>query len=259
AALGMMLGMFLLFRAAGAMSAGNQFAVVAGGSMALVAFFVLLYVLSYLSSSFVEIVINTSYNIDKAHDWPDADWRERLFCFVRLIYWGTFAGLIAAGIAELCAQTQPDLLAPVFAGVECVVFPIVLLSALEADSIIWPVSGAILSSLVRCWYAWLGFYLIVGGLHAAYEWGIYQLYDRSQLAAALVSGPLMATLAFIDARLLGRLTWLILRKHNASDPRYAARAKANELRSAEQKAAEQKQKKARKRPVDTGVKFDDIE
>src|SRR5207253_2033550 len=154
---------------------GSDSGVVGGVCMGLVAFFVLIYVFSYLSSCFVEIVINTTYNVDKAYDWPDADWRERLFCFLRLLYWGIFAGFVAAGIAGLCSGGSPELFAAVFAGVECFLFPIVLLSALEADSIIWPVSGPILASLARSWYAWLGFYLIVGALHGAYEWGIYRL------------------------------------------------------------------------------------
>ncbi len=88
-----------------------------------------------------------------------------------------------------------------------VLFPIVLSSALEADSFLLPVSAPILNSLVRCWWGWAVFYgltlplaiLAVAGL----AWGI----SVSPMAALMLAGPVFAALALIYARLLGRLIW----------------------------------------------------
>src|SRR5206468_879767 len=101
---------------------------------------------------------------------------------------------------------------PVFAAFLLVSFPLLLLSALEADSYIWPFSGEIFGSLRPLLRGWIAFYFL-SGLLAAVAWiATIMMFEPLQYSTPLVAGPLWATAFFIYARLLGRLAWLILKQ-----------------------------------------------
>ncbi len=190
---------------------GSQPGVLMAGSLGLGAFWATLLSLSYLAASLFDITVNAAYNSDKAHDWPNADWRERIWYLLRVCFLLALAGVPAFGIAQL-SSLAGNFFWPAFAAVEFVLFPVLLLSALEADSLFWPVSEPILGSLLRVGYGWGVFYLLSALLLAGCLLLTVVTFRSLTLLCPLVAGPVLAAAIFIYARLLGRLTWLILRK-----------------------------------------------
>jgi hypothetical protein len=91
-------------------------------------------------------------------------------------------------------------------------YPIALMSALEANSIWVPLTLPVLMSLLRWWWAWLTFYLLAGllaaGLAAVFLFSVASSQDLLQL----VLGPLTAAAALVYFRLLGRLAWRMTTK-----------------------------------------------
>ena len=103
-----------------------------------------------------------------------------------------------------------DVALPLLA-LEFFAFPVLLLSALEQDSML-PISRPVLSSLVRVLDGWLVFYLL-----SALVWGVCGAalafgFRNSAAVSALVSGPLLASGILIYGRLIGRLGWLIVKR-----------------------------------------------
>ncbi len=131
---------------------------------------------------------------------------------LRLGYLAGLTALPAAGIALLASMADESLLIPVLAVCEFLLFPILLLAVLESDSLIWPISAPIFSSLVRVARGWIVFYLISGLMLGGCAWITIIAFSRLGLLTPLAVGPLWAAAIFIYGRLLGRLTWLILRK-----------------------------------------------
>jgi hypothetical protein len=62
------------------------------GVFALVGLLFLLFSVSYVTSCFVDITVNAAHNIDKAHDWPNPDYRDRLMFLVRIVWVATLSG-----------------------------------------------------------------------------------------------------------------------------------------------------------------------
>ena len=89
-----------------AFAVGGEMGVVSAACFALVAFMVGLFACSYGAACMVDIIVNTAYNNDKAADWPDKDWRERLMVFVRVGYLLVWSIVPAAAIASLVSQTS---------------------------------------------------------------------------------------------------------------------------------------------------------
>jgi len=192
-----------------------------GGVFALVAFLFLLFSLSYLTSCFVDITVNTAHNIDKAYDWPNPDYRERLLFLVRVFWVATIAGTIAAAIAGVCSLAS-EVLYPIFFVVLWLLFPILLLAGLEADSLFWPVSKPIFRSVRNAWRAWLFFYLISASLGAGCGLLAWALFAYSPLLMPLIAGPMCAAAIFVYGRLLGRLAWFILHKADSQQQKNTA-------------------------------------
>ena len=178
-----------------------------------------LFALSYGAACFVDIIVNTAYNTDKAADWPDIDWRERLIIFVRMIYLLALAIVPAAAIAKILSVTPLGVgrFSAIFVAGTFLLFPIVLLSSMEADSI-WPLSLPTWRSLKTAWPGWAVFYaaamvliMVVLAINAA-------AMAAFGVLAPLIACPVGAAALFSYARLLGRLAWFI-RQAEAEDPR----------------------------------------
>ncbi len=86
-------------------------------------------------------------------------------------------------------------------------FPLLLLSAMESDSYIMPVSGPVLRTLWTYGHGWLAFYLLSTAILAlavaAFVFGL----PEAPIATCIAMGPVLAAALLIYARLLGRLAW----------------------------------------------------
>jgi hypothetical protein len=199
------------------------------GVFALVGLLFLLFSVSYVTSCFVDIAVNAAHNIDKAHDWPNPDYRDRLMFLVRVVWVATLSGTAASGVTLICALAG-EALYIVFFPVFGVLFPILLLAGLEADSLFWPVSKPIFQSVKVAWRAWLSFYLIAGAMWTACGLLTWVLAGTSPLLMPIVMGPIWAAAIFIYGRLLGRLAWFILHKVDLSDKKKPDRRAAEQDR-----------------------------
>src|SRR5262249_13425339 len=186
---------------------GGPFGGVSAGCFGAGALFIAILTFSYLSGCLLDIVTNSAYNMDKAHDWPDSNWGNRVFLLVRMIFLLAIVGLPAAGIGWLGSLSDPS--GWLFAAPHAfLIFPVLLLSSLEADSLVAPVSKPILRSLVFLPHAWLSFYILAAVLTVAVGYATWELFWRSPMIMPLVAAPATAAAIFIYARLLGRLAWL---------------------------------------------------
>ena len=87
-------------------------------------------------------------------------------------------------------------------------FPVLLLSAMESDSYLVPISPPVLRSLGSNPGAWFGFYIVSGILLAAASAvAIEGLKYFSP--GLLLAGPLLGAVGLIYCRLLGRLAWKV--------------------------------------------------
>jgi hypothetical protein len=92
-------------------------------------------------------------------------------------------------------------------GSAIVLFPILLLSAMERDSLFVPFSGPILRSLGTLWWGWMLFYLITTPLVVGWLALTGYLLVTAFYGTPFLSGPLLATIILVYARLLGRVAW----------------------------------------------------
>ncbi|MBI3862170.1 MAG: hypothetical protein HY290_09775 [Planctomycetia bacterium] len=169
------------------------------------------FTVSYSSACSLHVLESTAAGLDQIEAWPEPNWRDWM---AEMMYLGWIAAIPAAisyGVALLAATKG----VPVFITVPSVLFviyPISLLSALEANSIWVPLTLPIVKSLFRWWWCWLLFYglagLVIGGLVAGATYLIVSSLDGFLLAL----GPLLAAAPLIYFRLLGRLAWRMTTK-----------------------------------------------
>jgi hypothetical protein len=86
-------------------------------------------------------------------------------------------------------------------------FPILLLSAMEVDSYIVPYSPPVLRTLGYYFHGWLMFYLLTIGMAAAWFAAFDLAFPRAPYLTVFFSGPAIAAMMLIYARLLGRVAW----------------------------------------------------
>ncbi len=150
------------------------------------------------------ILEETAYGADAVQNWPGFDWKGWMLTFL-------FAGLIlgealAAGYLLAIPRLFGGNWLPAL-GIAFLLYPIFLLSCLENDSPMVPIAMPVLRSFKTVWWCWglLYFYsaiMLVGWVVVAFIGLRVQPY-----LSVLVTGPLMAIMLMIYARLLGRLTW----------------------------------------------------
>lgn len=209
--LGSMVFSFVALYSAAALNSGGMYGGVAGGLFGMVAIMIFFFIASYGAACFLDIVINTAYNLDKADDWPDPDWRERLWQLWRVGYLFALSAVIAAGVGLLLpwASNAQRLL---FFTTVVLVFPILVLSALEANSFLMPFSTRVLASLATSAGAWVVFYAVSATMLAAWGLAVPKIYAKFGGLSLLVACPLEAALVFTYGRLIGRLAWCIIRQ-----------------------------------------------
>ncbi len=165
---------------------------------------------SYAAACFLAIVQDTGSGSGEIHNWPEGDWRERVaplaYLSVQILFTGAAASVVAIAVGALVGQIGAAIAIAVTVPL---LFPLFLLSAMEADSPLMPYSPVMVRSLWRSLGGWLTVYLeslglltLVGGLLAA---GLIW----APMLAIVVASPLLTTAVFVVARLYGRLAWRI--------------------------------------------------
>jgi DNA-directed RNA polymerase subunit RPC12/RpoP len=192
-------------------------AVVAIGFMVLPIAWLSIWTGSYVASCLLAIVQDTAAGNDLI-SWPDETWRDRFWKLLYVSYLIVIASLVGAGVGWLVEWRSgwfwPPLVITAF-----VLFPIMLLSTLERDSIWFVLSPAILKSLFVVMWGWLMFYsfAVVLSVSAALPVGV-GFYFRHPFIAALFAAPLASAMILIYARLLGRLAWKITERLEPPSP-----------------------------------------
>jgi hypothetical protein len=165
---------------------------------------------SYGSACFIAIIENTAYHLDKDGRWPDSDFGEWLYYFLRLIYLVSLAALVALPVAWFIRQTDWTAALIVTAVIVYLSFPVMLLAALESNSPLRPISLPIMLSLGSDWRAWLGFYMASGLLWTAGFFAAIFITLELPFLPLYFTAMLAAVAWFSYARLMGRLASYIM-------------------------------------------------
>jgi len=188
-----------------------------------------LWTISYASACFLVIVQDTGSGNDEVTNWYEGDWRERLGPMAYTLLQLALAAAAAALIGLLVGRAAGPVWGRVVSlSLTALVFPVLLLSALEADQPLKPYSPVILRSLLKLWTAWAVVYIegavvlsvTLAATIAAVFWNPF--------LGALVACPLGATALFIAARLIGRLAWRIGEEETAAAKKKKRKKKAQQ-------------------------------
>jgi predicted Zn finger-like uncharacterized protein len=157
-------------------------------------------VLSFAAASCHAAIQDTADGHDAPLEDTLPDWDHWVFTFVSwLSLWAAAAAIgyplsLAIGpVAFLITST--------------LVFPVFLLSAMECESYIVPYSPPVLRTLGYYFHGWLAFQLITVLLFAGWIVAFDFAFPQAPYLTAFLSGPALATIMLIYARLLGRLAW----------------------------------------------------
>ena len=168
---------------------------------------------SYAAACGLCVLESTAAGLDRIEGWPDPNWKEWM---AHLIYVG-WIGAIPMGVSYglgVLANFQGISLALSMPLAFVLIYPISLMSALEANSIWVPLTPSILGSLIKWWWCWLMFYLLSGLI----AWGLVAVavfaVGSSNDIVLVTLGPLIAAAVLIYARLLGRLGWRMTTTHS---------------------------------------------
>lgn len=171
--------------------------------------------LAYAASCSFSIIQDTASGSKIVDGWPDGGFRDWIMDFWVALYVVAISGFIAF-VASHPVGFILGLVFPNLAGMHThlfvmhgLLFPIAFLGALDADSIWLPFSGTITRSLVRIPQWWLLFYLILAAMWGAAAAAVFPLLVFSSAAGVIVGGPVLGSVLWISARLLGRLAWKI--------------------------------------------------
>ena len=155
----------------------------------------------------VAIVRDTSYGRETTESWPSLLALEGFVETICVVFAWIIAAVPGAMVGWFWRETDAaSAWAVLLSGI--VFFPIVLLSMLEADSPLKPLSWRVWRSVFRAWRAWAAFYLLTLAIVA-----IAVVLSASAAAiggltlGAVVSDAVLAVVWLIYFRLLGRLAW----------------------------------------------------
>jgi DNA-directed RNA polymerase subunit RPC12/RpoP len=189
--------------------AGGGMSMIAGVSLAFFGLAVLwlsIWTFSYAAHCMVAILEDTSAGADEILSWPESDWRDWMWRFLQMLYLASVAIAVGFGISQL-AGLWLEQTGVIWAGGVFVIFPILLLSSVDAGSPFIPLSKRVRRSLFRCTGGWLTMYLLSGLMWAAAIGICYALWELQPFLLPIVGGPVLAAVLLVYARLLGRLAW----------------------------------------------------
>ena len=168
---------------------------------------------SYAAACGLCVLESTAGGLDRIEGWPDPNWKDWMTQLIYVAWIGAIPLAVSYGLAVL-GETQGISMVWTMPIAFFVIYPISLMSALEANSIWVPLTKSILGSLAKWWWCWLIFYLVSGllatGIIAAAAFAI----DSSSDIVFLGLGPLLPAALLIYFRLLGRLGWRMTTTHS---------------------------------------------
>lgn len=164
---------------------------------------------SYAAACGMAILQDTAAGNDRVTEWPEPNWRE----WAVQLFYVAFVLLVTAVLAYAAGRAALLLDGPFWTSclaVAFLLFPLLLLSALETGSVFLPVSGPVLRSLLRLWRAWPVFYGLTAALWSAWAAAVVvSLQSLGGAVTVLWAAPVLTAVLFISARLMGRLAWSI--------------------------------------------------
>jgi hypothetical protein len=172
---------------------------------------VTLLTVAYSAACFTPTVVDTAAGNLHVESWPEPVPKEWALDLIYLSFLGLGAAVVGYGIGTLAGLFSDW---GVTAGVlgAFLAFPVIMLSALEANSAFVPLTIPILRTFITGWWAWLLFYILTGLMWGGLLFGGALLFLWF-LPAVVALGPVVPTVLLIYARLLGRLGWRISWQH----------------------------------------------
>ena len=157
---------------------------------------------------FVAIITESAGGADELHDPPG--WMALDYAETGFIVLATMLSALPAGLAMKAAVGIPEEQRfALAAAIWLIVFPFIVLSALEQGTMFAIFSPRIAASLFRCFIPWATFY-IVSALAVAAAGGLtYFLLSRANLLALFPIPWLAVAIILLYMRLIGRLGWWI--------------------------------------------------
>ncbi len=205
----MLFGLITVVAIGGLLSGSAQGAIAAGAAV-LVLVWVGLLTFSYAAACLFSVVDMTTYNYDLDEDWPEPDWRERVWPLAWVL-WLMFLANVPGFVAAYASGATLGAIWSLQVVAVAILFPFLLLSSLEADSFFIPLSPPIARSLLSEGLSWLGFYALTMCLIAGWSFLTVEGFFESPYLAIIVTAPVFGALVLIYARLVGRLAWKIMR------------------------------------------------
>jgi hypothetical protein len=184
---------------------------------------VILFALSYLSGCLLAIIQETASGSREVTEWPRGDWRDYLMSLGYPV--GAFVLTALVGAAAHWAALRQSWAVPLTVGL--LFYPFFLLSMLESGSMLGFVSRLVARTYLDLWWGWLLVYAFSVAMFGG--WLIWALwfFPEEPFFVAGISGPILAALLFIYARLLGRLAWWAHEAGVAKSLRKAKRSAAS--------------------------------
>ena len=191
--------------------------VIANGYLIAVPFFALPAVLlvlwtgSFAVSGALTVLEDTAAGNDVIPHWNDGGWGDWLGDSYGPVFLAAATWTACFPIAKVAAVWSAAVYWPTFLATFVFLFPIVLLSTLQAGSYTVPFTGTVLKSLVTKFRTWLVYYLVAGAVAAVYVGPLaVGLYHGWWFLTLILTGPLLSSVMLIEARLLGRLGWRVV-------------------------------------------------
>lgn len=203
--------------------AGSPYGTMGGATLAffaLPAIWITLWTLSYAAACWTVVVIDTAAGNRRIHNWLEQNWREWI---LQLTYVGYIASLTlaAAHVLGKIVELLGGRYGWGFGPAAFLLFPIILLSSMQAVSLWIPLTVPILASLRGRIGGWPAFY----GLSAILVFGWLTLWlaalSWNATLTLCAAGPAWSAVTLIHGRLLGRLGWVISRSESKRPAREA--------------------------------------
>ena len=174
--------------------------------------FVPFVVLAAVGTSLLSVVVSSAFFLSAIQDTADgyrevqasslADFDQWFVSAIGVLYVAALAALVGypfSLIDEVGMIAIPIAMA--------ILFPFLVLSAMDGGSFFVPYSPRIVRTLIGVWWAWLFFYLMSTLIVVGWGYGMLEGYQRRPFPMVLVAAPVLATIVLIYARLLGRVAW----------------------------------------------------